>query len=178
MLFVNGIPLVLCEFKEPGRSVRAAYDENLTRLPRHDPAAFLAERLRDPFERLGGAAWCDLALPGSSSASGSGSTARDTRAVSSSRRRSEGLVSPRASARSGRELRRLQGAAGRAGEVARPLPPVLRRQRGDGGARRGSGRAATSSSASSGTPRARARASRCSGSRRRCCASSPGAGRS
>ncbi|HEY7196346.1 MAG TPA: HsdR family type I site-specific deoxyribonuclease [Gaiellaceae bacterium] len=29
VLFVNGIPLVLAEFKEPGRSVRAAYDENL-----------------------------------------------------------------------------------------------------------------------------------------------------
>jgi type I restriction enzyme R subunit len=30
LLFVNGIPVVLAEFKEPGRSVRAAYDENLT----------------------------------------------------------------------------------------------------------------------------------------------------
>ncbi len=30
VLFVNGIPLVLAEFKEPGRPVRAAYDENLT----------------------------------------------------------------------------------------------------------------------------------------------------
>ncbi len=27
---MNGIPLALAEFKEPGRSVRAAYDENLT----------------------------------------------------------------------------------------------------------------------------------------------------
>jgi type I site-specific restriction-modification system R (restriction) subunit len=27
VLFVNGIPLVLAEFKEPGRSVRAAYDQ-------------------------------------------------------------------------------------------------------------------------------------------------------
>jgi type I restriction enzyme R subunit len=30
VLFVNGIPLVLVEFKDPSRSVRAAYDENLT----------------------------------------------------------------------------------------------------------------------------------------------------
>ena len=30
VLFVNGIPLVLAEFKEPNRPVRAAYDENLT----------------------------------------------------------------------------------------------------------------------------------------------------
>ncbi len=30
VLFVNGIPLVLLEFKEPSRSVKAAYDENLT----------------------------------------------------------------------------------------------------------------------------------------------------
>jgi type I restriction enzyme, R subunit len=30
VLFVNGIPLVLLEFKEPNRSVKAAYDENLT----------------------------------------------------------------------------------------------------------------------------------------------------
>jgi len=29
ILFVNGIPLVLAEFKEPGRPVQAAYDENL-----------------------------------------------------------------------------------------------------------------------------------------------------
>src|SRR6202034_2726955 len=28
--FVNGIPLVLMEFKDPNRSVKAAYDENLT----------------------------------------------------------------------------------------------------------------------------------------------------
>ncbi|MGH3971575.1 MAG: type I restriction endonuclease subunit R, partial [Mycobacterium sp.] len=30
VLFVNGIPLVLLEFKEPNRNVKAAYDENLT----------------------------------------------------------------------------------------------------------------------------------------------------
>jgi type I restriction enzyme R subunit len=30
VLFVNGIPLVLLEFKEPNRSVKSAYDENLT----------------------------------------------------------------------------------------------------------------------------------------------------
>src|SRR5205814_9164803 len=30
VLFVNGIPLVLAEFKELNRPVRAAYDENLT----------------------------------------------------------------------------------------------------------------------------------------------------
>ena len=30
VLFVNGIPLVLLEFKEPNRYVKAAYDENLT----------------------------------------------------------------------------------------------------------------------------------------------------
>src|ERR1019366_7107777 len=30
ILFVNGIPLVLAEFKEPNRPVRAAYDENLS----------------------------------------------------------------------------------------------------------------------------------------------------
>ncbi|WP_193117367.1 type I restriction endonuclease subunit R [Brachybacterium tyrofermentans] len=29
-LFVNGVPLVLMEFKEPGESVKAAYDNNLT----------------------------------------------------------------------------------------------------------------------------------------------------
>lgn len=30
LLFINGIPLVLLEFKEPNRYVKAAYDENLT----------------------------------------------------------------------------------------------------------------------------------------------------
>ena len=77
--FVNGIPLVLLEFKEPNRPVRAAYDENLTRLPRHDPAALLAERVRDPLERVGGAGRRDVRAVGAASASGSGSTPSGTR---------------------------------------------------------------------------------------------------
>jgi len=30
VLFVNGVPLVLMEFKDPNRPVKAAYEENLT----------------------------------------------------------------------------------------------------------------------------------------------------
>ena len=30
ILFVNGVPLVLAEFKEPNRPVKAAFDENLS----------------------------------------------------------------------------------------------------------------------------------------------------
>ncbi len=29
-LFINGVPLVLMEFKEPNQSVKSAYDDNLT----------------------------------------------------------------------------------------------------------------------------------------------------
>ena len=42
--FVNGIPLVFIELKAAHRNLEHAYDDNLTRLPRHDPAALRAER--------------------------------------------------------------------------------------------------------------------------------------
>lgn len=41
VLFVNGIPLVLLEFKEPNRPVKAAYDENLTDYRDTIPALFI-----------------------------------------------------------------------------------------------------------------------------------------
>jgi type I restriction enzyme R subunit len=41
VLFVNGIPLVLLEFKEPNRPVKAAYEENLTDYRDTIPALFV-----------------------------------------------------------------------------------------------------------------------------------------
>ena len=93
MLFVNGIPLVLVEFKG-GRSVRAAYDDNLQRLPRHDPAALRAERVRDPLERLGGAGGRDVRAVGAVRGVEADRRRRERAGASSSRRRSAGLVSP------------------------------------------------------------------------------------
>ena len=46
--FVNGIPLVLIELKASHKSVEHAYTEQPARLPRHDPAAVLAQRVRHP----------------------------------------------------------------------------------------------------------------------------------
>ncbi|MGH3561261.1 MAG: type I restriction endonuclease, partial [Mycobacterium sp.] len=45
VLFVNGIPLVLFEFKEPNRPVKAAYDENLTDYRDTIPQLFVANGL-------------------------------------------------------------------------------------------------------------------------------------
>jgi type I restriction enzyme, R subunit len=42
LLFVNGVPLALMEFKEPGRPVRAAYDENLRDYRDTIPQLFVA----------------------------------------------------------------------------------------------------------------------------------------
>jgi type I restriction enzyme R subunit len=42
VLFVNGIPLVLAEFKEPSRPVKAAFDENLTDYRDTIPQLFVA----------------------------------------------------------------------------------------------------------------------------------------
>ena len=42
VLFVNGIPLVLAEFKEPNRPVKAAFDENITDYRDTIPALFVA----------------------------------------------------------------------------------------------------------------------------------------
>ena len=41
VLFVNGIPLVLAEFKEPNKSAKAAYDENITDYRDTIPALFV-----------------------------------------------------------------------------------------------------------------------------------------
>lgn len=54
VLFVNGIPLVLAEFKEPGRPVEGGVRRKPVRLPRHNPPAVPAQRVRHPLQRLGG----------------------------------------------------------------------------------------------------------------------------
>ena len=165
---------MLAEFKEPGRSVRAAYDENLARLPRHDPAAVLAERVRDPLERVGGARSARRSRRGSTSASGSGSTPRATRGR---RRARDGDPRARASRRACSTSSRTSSptSSGRAGSSSRS-PGTTSTSASTRRSRRSSGsaRPARSGSASSGTRRAPARASRCCGSRRRCCAAMPG----
>ncbi len=70
VLFVNGIPLVLIEFKEPHRSGRGGLRRQLCRLPRHDPAAVRPERVRHPLERVGGQGRRRPTRRGSSSATG------------------------------------------------------------------------------------------------------------
>ena len=168
MLFVNGIPLVLAEFKEPNRPVKAAYDENLTDYRDTIPQLFWPERVRDPVERVGGEGRRDVRAVGVLRR-----LEGDRRRRHARRRRAgdgdPGHVRPRPAARSGRELRRLHRAAGRAGQDRRPQPPGARRQRGDREPAPDP-RRATSGSACSGTRRAPARACRCCGSRRRCCA--------
>ena len=64
VLFVNGIPLVLMEFKEPNRPVKAAYDENLTDYRDTIPQLFCPERVRDAVERVRGEGRLDLRAVG------------------------------------------------------------------------------------------------------------------
>ena len=49
--FVNGIPLLLFEWKAPTQPVQEAYDANLTRLSRHHPAPLRPQRLHHPVQR-------------------------------------------------------------------------------------------------------------------------------
>jgi type I restriction enzyme R subunit len=64
VLFVNGIPLVLAEFKEPSRPVKAAFDENLTDYRDTIPQLFVAERFRAAVQRVGGEGRVDLLTVG------------------------------------------------------------------------------------------------------------------
>ena len=64
VLFVNGIPLVLCEFKAPSHSVKEAYEDNLRGLPQRHPASVLVQRIRDSLERLGHRDGIDLRAVG------------------------------------------------------------------------------------------------------------------
>ena len=147
------------------------------RLPRHDPAAVLAQRVRDPVQRLGGQGRRDVRAVGV------------LRRLEADRRRRHprrgrvgdgdpGHLHPRPAARSDRELRRLPRTARRADQVA-----SLATTSTSGSTRRSrtctaSARRATPGSGCSGTRRARARACRCCGSRRRCCAACRVRGRS
>ena len=70
VLFVNGIPLVLAEFKEPNRPVRAAYDENLTDYRDTIPQLFWPNGFVILLERVGGARSARRSRRGSTSGSG------------------------------------------------------------------------------------------------------------
>ena len=177
VLFVNGIPLVLAEFKEPNRPVKAAYDENLTDYRDTIPQLFVPNGFVILLQRLGGQGRLDLRAVGV------------LRRLEGHRRRRHpgrrragdrdpGHLRPRPAARPRRELRRLHRAARRADQGRGPQPPVPRRQRRDREPAPGPRRRATSGSACSGTPRGPARACRCCGSPRRCCARSRARGRS
>ena len=177
VLFVNGIPLVLAEFKEPNRPAKAAFDENLTDYRDTIPQLFVPERVRDLLERVGGQGRLDVRAVGVLR------RLEGHRRRRHPRRRRPGdrdprHLRPRPAARPGRELRRLHRAARRADQGGGPQPPGPRRQRRDREPARGSGRRARSGSGCSGTRRAPARACRCCGSPRRCCAASRARGRS
>ena len=64
VLFVNGIPLVLVEFKEPNRPVKAAYDENLTDYRDTIPQLFSPNGFVILLERVGGQGRLDLRAVG------------------------------------------------------------------------------------------------------------------
>ena len=177
VLFVNGIPLVLMEFKEPNRPVKAAYDENLTDYRDTIPQLFVPNGfviLSNGSEAKVGSTYAPWEFFGDWKVI----DADGTRGVVALETAIRGTCAPRPAARPGRELRRLHRAARRADQGRRPEPSGARRQRGDREPATGSVRPATSGSACSGTRRAPARACRCCGSPRRCCAASPARGRS
>ena len=167
-LFVNGIPLVLFEFK--GRPVgRAAYDDNLRDYRDTIPQLFVAERVRDPLERLGDAGRRDVRAVGA------------LRRVEADRRRgTRGRVELETAIRGMCEPARLLDSSRTSSPTERPggLVKVLAQNHqvlGVNAAMEALERIrarARSGSASSGTPRAPARACRCCCSPRRCCAAS------
>ncbi len=153
VLFVNGIPLVLVEFKEPNRPVKAAYDENLTDYRDTIPQLFVPNGFVLLSNGSRGQGRLDLRAVGVLRR-----LEGDRRRRHPGRRRA-GDGDPRhlragPAARSDRELRRVHRAARRADQGRRPQPPVARRQRRDREPATGSGRRATSGSGCSGTPRA------------------------
>ena len=175
--FVNGIPLVFIELKASHRNLKHAYDDNLARLPRHHPApvhlptgssSSPTARRRKVGTITSGweffSEWKKINSEGEE-----GSVSLETV--------DPGHVREGPPARPARELRRLPGPARRIRQAARPQPPVPRREqrpRPDGGAAATPRRRSAASSASSGTPRVRARPSRCSSSPRRCSGRCPG----
>ena len=127
-LFVNGVPLVLMEFKEPNEPVKSAYDDNLTDYRDTIPQLFIPN--------------CFVLLSNGSEAK-VGSTYSpweffsDWKVIDAARhprrdRFGDGAarhLRPGDPARPVRELRRLHGAPGRSDQERRTLPPVPRRQR-------------------------------------------------
>ena len=177
VLFVNGIPLVLVEFKEPNRPVKAAYDENLTDYRDTIPQLFWPNGfviLSNGSEAKVGATYAPWEFFGDWKVI----DADGTRGVVALETAIRGTCAPRPAAGPGRELRRLHRAARRVDQGGGPQPPVARRQRRDREPATASARRATSGSGCSGTPRGPARACRCCGSPRRCCVRSPVRGRS
>ena len=113
--------------------VRAAYDENLRDYRDTIPQLFVAERVRDPVERLGGQGRGDVRAVGALRRVEEASTSRARGAWSRLETAIRGTCAPRSAARSGRELRRLHASARGARQGRRPEPPGARRERGDRG---------------------------------------------
>ena len=180
--FVNGIPLVFIELKAAHRNLKHAYDDNLRDYRDDDPPALLAQRLHHPLEWSRDQGRHDHvglgALPRVEEdqlrGRGGPCLARD---------RDPGDVHAGASARHRRELHGLPGVPGGPGQARRQEPPVPRREQRAARLQRAPRPTTTRterrrSSASSGTRRGRARASRWSSSRRRSCARCRATGRS
>ena len=173
--FVNGLPLLFVELKASHKAMADAYNGNLADYRDDDPARLHAERLRDPVERARSRARRALRA------------ARILQRVEADRRRGgggrrqprhadQGHVPAGAAPRPRREFHRLRGGQARPRQEDRArhhqLLGVNRAIRAvdDIDENRGG-------SASSGTRRARARASRCCSSPARCCARSRATGR-
>ncbi len=175
VLFVNGIPLVLMEFKDPNRPVRAAYDENLTDYRDTVPQLFVPNGfvlLSNGSKAKVGSTYSPWEFFGDWKVIDADGTTRRRRAGDGDPRH----LRARPAARPDRELRRLHRAARRADQGRGPQPSGAGRQRGDREAVQGPGgrrQAARGVLAHAGLAASRCR---CCGSPRRCCGASPAPG--
>ena len=139
-LFVNGVPLVLMEFKEPNQSVKSAYDDNLTDYRDTIPQLFVPNclvLLSNGSQARVGATYAPWEFFG------------DWKVIDATGKRGRveletalrGTCDPRGAARPVRELRGVHGAPRRADQDPGPVAPVPRRQRRDRQPAPGSGRA-------------------------------------
>ena len=171
--FVNGIPLLLIELKDLTQPVQEAYDDNLRDYRDTIPQLFDFNGfviLSNGLEALMGASHAPFESLRAVEASGGG-RAGERRAGDDA----AGDLRAGALPRPGRELPAVRGRARRAAQGRRQEPSGARRQPRHRG--RAADRARTrAGSASSGTRRAAARASRWSSSPRRCCGGSAATG--
>ena len=183
LLFVNGIPLVLLEFKEPNRPVKAAYDENLTDYRDTIPQLFVPNGfvlLSNGSEAKVGLDLCAVGVLRRLEGYRRGRypARRGARRLVALETAIRGTCAPDKLLDLIENFVAFMRAARRSDQGRGPQSSSPRRQRRDRDTSTRSGRLRISGSGCSGIPRVLGNRCRCCGLPRRCCARSLGRGRS